>query len=545
MKKNRGIVSGVRREEKHEKVGSVLKEELGLTRNQEGKKAKPSQGHKRVGARSENEIPQQGQHSLTQHLKYELSNEVKLSLYQGDITDERVDAIVNAATEWLRHGGGVAAAIVSKGGRQIQDESTVQQYGPLKVGKATYTCAGNLACRYVIHTVGPEWKKHGKENCKHFLHRACLESLHIAAVDLELSSIALTASSSGIFGMPKEMCAQIMLSAVEAFSSSEEAEFSTLRDVRIVIIDEPTLTVFQEEFVKRYLSKEPSPKTLPTRESLSDEHRVTPPTPHSPVDEPEDSLTDETQGSDDNSLPGQREEKIDGSSPPNNLTNNKNSPNVTVSGSMKQGSIPHQAADNFKNKNVSQSVSESSNVGNDRGEKGDASVPSPHSAVDKREDSSLLKDESQGGDENNPLVGERQENRDGNSQLDNVKEAENSADITVPNSVNGGSSPHQANEHLKKLSEPESVKKAPDKEKSHEKKGNGSSSVEGLAKSDGGNVGKSVFGNGRGNFAPNFQNLPGKERSVTTNGNTYLESTSTTHGRGRGCLTTFSPLGLI
>ena len=525
-----------------------LKKELGLTIDKDGNKAKPRQGNKRVDARSENEIPQQGQHSLTQHLKHELSNEVKLSLYQGDITDERVDAIVNAANEWLRHGGGVAAAIVSKGGRQIQVESTwiVQKYGPLDVGRATYTCAGNLPCRYVIHTVGPEWRKHGKENCKHFLHRACLESLHIAAVDLELSSIALTAISSGIFGMPKEICAQIMLSAVEAFSSSEEAEFSTLRDVRIVIIDEPTLSVFQEEFVKRYLSKEPSPKTLPTRESLSDEHGVTPPTPHSPVDEPEDSsaLTDETQGSDGNSVQGQREENIDGSSPPNNLTNNKKIPNVTVSGSMKQGSIPHQATDNFKNENVSQSVSESPNVGNDRGEKGDTSVPSPHSAADKRKDSSLLKDESQGGDENNPLVGEKQENRDGNSQLDNLKEAENSADITVPNSVNGGSSPHQANENLKKLSEPESVNEAPDTEKSHEKKGNGSSSVEGLAKSDGGNVGKSVFGKGRGNFAPNFQNSPGKERSATTNGNADLESTSTTHGRDKGSTTTFSPLGL-
>ena len=327
IEKTEGLLVVYAEKKSMKRLVQSLKEELGLTSDQEGKKAKPSQGHKRVGARSENEIPQQGQHSLTQHLKYQLSNEVKLSLYQGDITDERVDTIVNAANEWLRHGGGVAAAIVSKGGRQIQDESTriVQQYGPLKVGKATYTCAGNLACRYVIHTVGPEWKKHGKENCKHFLHRACLESLHIAAVNLELSSIALTAISSGIFGMPKEICAQIMLSAVEVFSSSEEAEFSSLRDVRIVIIDEPTLSVFQEEFVKRYLSKEPSPKTLPTRESLSDEHRVTPPTPHSPVDEPEDSspLTDETQGSDDNSLQGQREENIDGSSPPNNSCSNE------------------------------------------------------------------------------------------------------------------------------------------------------------------------------------------------------------------------------
>ena len=80
---------------------------------------------------------------------------------------------------------------------------------------------------------------------------------------------------------------------------------------------------------------------------------------------------------------------------------------------------------------------------------GKRAIPSPHSAADKQKDSSLLKDESQGGDENNPFVGERQENGDSNSQLDNVEEAENSADITVPNSVNGVSSPHQVNEHLR------------------------------------------------------------------------------------------------
>ena len=225
--------------------------------------------------------------SLTRRLFHDLNNGVKLSLYQGDITDERVDAIVNAANERLLHGSGVAAAIVQKGGRQIQEESTrkIQQHGPLNVGEATFTNAGNLACRYVIHTVGPVWRKHANEECKHLLHEACVQSLHIASVTLELSSLALTAISSGIFGMPKEICAQVMLSAVEAFSSSKEAEFSTLRDVRIVIIDEQTLRVFQEEFVKRYLSQEPSPKTVTTRESLSNEHTATPLTPQSSVDE--------------------------------------------------------------------------------------------------------------------------------------------------------------------------------------------------------------------------------------------------------------------
>ena len=104
IEKTEGLLVVYAEEKSMKRLVQSLREELGLTSDQEGKKAKPSQGNKRVGARPENEIPQQGQHSLTQHLKYELRNEVKLSLYQGDITDERVDTIVNAANEWLRHG---------------------------------------------------------------------------------------------------------------------------------------------------------------------------------------------------------------------------------------------------------------------------------------------------------------------------------------------------------------------------------------------------------------------------------------------------------
>ena len=264
------------------KFAQSLKKKLGIISDRSGKRNRLGEDNKQLA-----KLSQQDQHSLTRRLYHDLNNGVKLSLYQGDITDEHVDAIVNAANERLLHGGGVAAAIVQKGGRQIQEESTrkIKQHGPLKVGEATFTTAGNLACRYVIHTVGPVWRKHANEECKHLLHEACMQSLHIASVTLELSSLALTAISSGIFGMPKEMCAQVMLSAVEAFSSSKEAEFSTLRDVRIVIIDEQTLSVFQEEFVKRYVSQEPSPKTVTTRESLSNEHSATPLTPQSSVDE--------------------------------------------------------------------------------------------------------------------------------------------------------------------------------------------------------------------------------------------------------------------
>ena len=192
----------------------------------------------------------------------QLRNGVLFSLYQADITKVNVDAIVNAANEHLQHGGGVAAAIVHNGGYEIQHESSeiVRRHGPIPVGQAVETSAGLLPCQYVIHTVGPRWYEHGKDRSKSLLRQACLASLNLAATRLQLSSIALTAIGSGIFRMPKDICAQVIFKAVEEFSESKCAEVSWLRDVRIVITDEPTIKVFYEEFIKRYLSKGPFKK---------------------------------------------------------------------------------------------------------------------------------------------------------------------------------------------------------------------------------------------------------------------------------------------
>ena len=208
-------------------------------------------------------------------LKQLLSHGVEFSLYQSDITDERVDAIVNAANENLQHAGGVAAAIVRKGGRQIEEESRQimrnRNWRPLKVGDAVSTRGGNLCCQFVIHTVGPRWNARQEKRCTSLLRRACVESLRLAA-KLELCSIALPAISSGIFGMPKSICAQVMFQAVEEFSSSTDAEFSTLRDVRIVIIDDETVNVFREVFLKRYSSSTTSPHLeLPSPSSNDEE----------------------------------------------------------------------------------------------------------------------------------------------------------------------------------------------------------------------------------------------------------------------------------
>ncbi|XP_022791122.1 uncharacterized protein LOC111330520 isoform X2 [Stylophora pistillata] len=207
--------------------------------------------------------------SSTRVLSQGLENAVTLSLYQGDITEETTHAIVNAANEWLRHGGGVAAAIERKGGRQIEEESRriiSQRNGrPLNVGDAVYTKAGTLPCRFVIHTVGPRWNHFERGKCVALLHRACIQSLNLAA-QLRLCSIALPPISSGIFGMPKDICAQVMFEAVEEFSSSVQTQLNTLCDVRIVIIDDETISFFHKEFLNRYTSQE----TTQTKQARGD-----------------------------------------------------------------------------------------------------------------------------------------------------------------------------------------------------------------------------------------------------------------------------------
>ena len=248
----------------------ALKENLGLTND--GGNRKTRRGQQNSSRDVKNEAKHWGRFPLVQRLNQHLENGVNLSLYQGDITDERVDAIVNAANEWLQHGAGVAGAIVRKGGRQIQDESNriTSRRGSINVGKAVYTSGGMLPCNYVIHAVGPKWNDHGREECISLLRQACLESLHVAAA-LGLSSIAFSAISSGIFGMPKNICAQVMFEAMEKFSTSDVVNFCTLRDVRFVIIDEPTLSVFYEEFIKRYPLKAASPTILNKQAHSSDE----------------------------------------------------------------------------------------------------------------------------------------------------------------------------------------------------------------------------------------------------------------------------------
>lgn len=163
---------------------------------------------------------------------------------QGDLTQEPVDAIINAANEHLMHGGGVAGAISRRGGPSIQRESTawVRSHGAVGTGSAAITGAGDLACRYVIHAVGPVWQGEGTEP-------AALASAVRSALDLaeeyELGSVSLPGISSGIFGFPKMLCAQVITRTICEWLADHPR--SAVREVNSCNIDARTANLFAEQ----------------------------------------------------------------------------------------------------------------------------------------------------------------------------------------------------------------------------------------------------------------------------------------------------------
>jgi O-acetyl-ADP-ribose deacetylase len=165
-----------------------------------------------------------------------------LRLVQGDITDRDVDSIVNAANAYLQHGGGVAGAIVRKGGQIIQEESDKIGYVP--VGNAAITEAGKLPAKFVIHAVGPRMGE-GDEDNK--LKSAVRSSLLLAA-EKGLQSISVPAISSGIFGFPKDRCAEILTQEAVAFIKGNPG--SSLELIEFCVYDDGTVSHFKNEFDK-------------------------------------------------------------------------------------------------------------------------------------------------------------------------------------------------------------------------------------------------------------------------------------------------------
>jgi O-acetyl-ADP-ribose deacetylase (regulator of RNase III) len=163
-----------------------------------------------------------------------------LRLVQGDITERDVDAIVNAANSYLKHGGGVAGAIVRKGGDVIQAESDKIGFTP--VGTAAITTGGKLKAKHVIHAVGPRMGE-GDEDYK--LKSAVLSTLNLAS-GKGLKSVSMPAISSGIFGFPKDRCAKILVG--ESYGYLDDNPQSSLDMVEFCVFDDDTAGHFKREF---------------------------------------------------------------------------------------------------------------------------------------------------------------------------------------------------------------------------------------------------------------------------------------------------------
>ena len=163
----------------------------------------------------------------------------RILLLQGDITAQRVDAIVNAANSSLMGGGGVDGAIHRRGGRAIIEEcrrlrATTLPRG-LPPGRAVETTAGELNARWVIHTVGPVYSKN--EDRSSILASCHTESLRIA-VALGARTIAFPAISTGVYGYPLDEAAAVALGAVRDARALVD-------EIRFVLFDEHAFDAFE------------------------------------------------------------------------------------------------------------------------------------------------------------------------------------------------------------------------------------------------------------------------------------------------------------
>lgn len=151
----------------------------------------------------------------------------RITAVRGDITQQDVDAIVNAANSGMRGGGGVDGAIHGAGGPAVLKDCIERFPHGLATGDAGWTTAGNLPARWVIHTVGPNYRA---GQCDPELLRSCYRRALEVADELGAQSIAFPLISAGIYGWP--LSDAIMIAAETISSAATQVE-----DVRLVAID--------------------------------------------------------------------------------------------------------------------------------------------------------------------------------------------------------------------------------------------------------------------------------------------------------------------
>lgn len=167
----------------------------------------------------------------------------RIELIKGDITKLEIDAIVNAANSTLMGGGGVDGAIHRAAGPQLLEEckKVIKEIGSCPPGNAVITSAGNLKCKFVIHTVGPVWRG-GHFGEQQTLRNAYWNSLKLA-IENGVKSIAFPNISTGAFGFPKELASEIAISTVRDFLNKEPG----LERVVFVCFDDENYQIYKRK----------------------------------------------------------------------------------------------------------------------------------------------------------------------------------------------------------------------------------------------------------------------------------------------------------
>lgn len=165
----------------------------------------------------------------------------RIEIVHGDITKQEVDAIVNAANSSLMGGGGVDGAIHRAGGPAILEEckKIIAKEGSCPTGHAVITTGGNLAARFVIHTVGPVWNG-GRSHEAEKLCNCYRNSLSLA-IDKKLQTIAFPNISTGVYGYPKKEASKIAVQTISEFLSTD----SFIKKVYFVCFDEENFSLYQ------------------------------------------------------------------------------------------------------------------------------------------------------------------------------------------------------------------------------------------------------------------------------------------------------------
>jgi O-acetyl-ADP-ribose deacetylase (regulator of RNase III) len=162
----------------------------------------------------------------------------KIRIIMGDITIQRVDAIVNAANRTLLGGGGVDGAIHRAAGPGLLE--ACRRLNGCETGEARITPGFQLPARHVIHTVGPVWRG-GTHNEPELLRQCYLKSLELAAAH-QLRTIAFPNISTGVYGFPKQLAAEIATGAVKSWLKQP----GTLEEVIFVVFDHENHTLYQK-----------------------------------------------------------------------------------------------------------------------------------------------------------------------------------------------------------------------------------------------------------------------------------------------------------